>query len=187
MKLKLLYRFILIVLLFGCQKQSNKDIIAFKEVLGERKTEALDLLVSDFENNLEKVYSDLSLQKAYEQYLKDLIDPKENNWDKFRFQSNETHIEFVNSGLKDEIYNIKLEYVEEKNDSILTHNVNQIGKYMQAIYHIKESDTLVNKYYHSREAGGIISNERFVNGTLYHKPNFNNYFHKIIVVLEYSY
>ena len=33
-------------------------------------------MVFDFEKNLEKIYPNLTLQKAYEQYLKDLIDPK---------------------------------------------------------------------------------------------------------------
>ncbi|MTE25391.1 hypothetical protein [Winogradskyella ouciana] len=177
----------IVVFLFGCKNQTNEYIQKFENILGERKTKALDLLVFDFENNLDKVYPNISLQKAYEQYLKDLIDPKETDWDKFRFLSDETRAEFENSGLKKEVYNLELEFVEEKKDSLLTYYSNGVGKYMRAIYEIKEHDTLMMEYYKRREIGGLMQNEIFVNGILHFRPDFNNYFHKRIVVIEFTY
>ncbi len=144
-------------------------------------------MVFDFEKNLEKIYPNLTLQKAYEQYLKDIIDPKESNWDKFRFLSDKTLAEFKNSGLKKEIYNIELEYVEEKKDSLTTYYSNGIGKYMRALYEIKDHDTLIMDYFKRREIGGLMPNKIFVKGILHSKPDFHNYFHKRIVVIEFTY
>ena len=64
---------------------------------------------------------------------------------------------------------------------------NSIGKYMHALYSIKDSDSLINKYYHIKEAVGMMQNELFVNGLLSFEPNFNNYFHKRIAVIEFSF
>lgn len=187
MRFKLLYRLFFILLILSCQKQTSQDILKFEEILGERKIEALNLLVSDFEDNLEKVYPDLSQQLAYEQYMKDLIDPKENNWEKFDFQTDETHKEFINSGLRDEIYTKSKEYDLEREDSIIGLDVNQMGKYMQALFNVRESDSLVYGYWDKRRAGGLMQNELIANGILYYKPNFNNYLHKRIVVVEFSF
>ena len=58
---------------------------------------------------------------------------------------------------------------------------------MRAIYEIKEHDTLMMEYYKRREIGGLMQNEIFVNGILHFRPDFNNYFHKRIVVIEFTY
>ena len=187
MRLKLINSCLSFFLYVGCLSDSNPDILKFESILGERKTEALNLLVLDFEENLEKVYPELSLQLAYEQYLNDLIDPKENNWKKFDFQSDETHAEFINSGLKEEIYTFQKHYDHIEQDSISVIDVNQTGKYMRALFAVREVDTLVTVYCDKREAGGLMQNELIVNGILYYKPDFNNYFHKRIVVIEFSY
>jgi hypothetical protein len=70
-------------------------------------------------------------------------------------------------------------------DSIF--RVNTIGKYMRALYSIKEKDSVIEKYFQVREGWGVYANHRFANGILYNKPNFKDYIHKRIVVLEFSY
>ncbi len=187
MRLKSLYYLIIIISFLSCQNQTNKHIDKFENILGKTNTDALNLLVSDFEDNLEKVYPDLSLQKAYEQYLKDLINPKETNWKKFKFQTKKTHSEFIKSGLKDEIYFTSREYVPEKNDTLFILHFNRFGKYMEALYAIKESDSLIFEYWDKKEAAGNMQDELVVDGILNSKPNFDNYFHKRIVIIEYSY
>ncbi len=64
--------------------------------------------------------------------------------------------------------------------------MNNVGKYMQALYLVKDSDSLIKKYWEKREAVGLMQNEIVVSGILSLNPDFNNYFHKRIVVLEFS-
>jgi hypothetical protein len=58
---------------------------------------------------------------------------------------------------------------------------------MQALYAVKNSDSLINRYWDKREAAGMMPNELIVRGILSSNPDFNDYFHKRIVVLEFSY
>ena len=58
---------------------------------------------------------------------------------------------------------------------------------MIALDKIKDTDSLIYKYWKMREIGGLRSNEFFVKGTLSLNPDFDNYFHKRIVVIEYSF
>lgn len=58
---------------------------------------------------------------------------------------------------------------------------------MQALYTVRESDSLIKKYWEKREAAGMMQNELVINGILSLNPDFNNYFHKRIVVLEFSF
>ena len=173
------YLILVLILTFSCsQKQSDNRITEFEKVLGERQTKALDLLVSDFEKNLAKLYPDLPTEKGYRQYLSDLISDSTTDWEKFKFQSDKTNTEFHQSGLWIEIYN---------KDSINGLRPNNIGSYMRALYNIKDSDTLIKRYWDMRENAGMLSNELFVRGTLSLEPDFNDYFHKRIVVIEYSF
>ena len=56
------YFILILILTFSCsEKQTDKKIAEFEKVLGERQTEALNLLVSDFEKNLTRIYPDLSI------------------------------------------------------------------------------------------------------------------------------
>jgi hypothetical protein len=50
-----------------------------------------------------------------------------------------------------------------------------------------DSDSLIKKYWSKREAAGIMQNKIIVDGLLSSKPDFNNYFHKRIVVAEFSF
>jgi primosomal protein N'' len=69
-------RIILILLIailsFSCS-QKDPRIDKFENVLGERQSNALSALVSDFENNLVKLYPDLSIEQSYRQYLADML------------------------------------------------------------------------------------------------------------------
>ncbi|AXP81600.1 hypothetical protein CJ739_2527 [Mariniflexile rhizosphaerae] len=173
------YFILVLILTFSCsQKQSDNRITEFEKVLGERQTKALNSLVSDFEKNLTKVYSDLPTEKAYRQYLTDLISNSTTDWEKFKFQSYKTNTEFHQSGLWSEIYT---------KDSVSGLQVNGIGKYMQALYIVKDSDSLIKKYWEKREAAGMMQNELVIPGILSLNPDFNNYFHKRIVVVEFSF
>ena len=64
---------------------------------------------------------------------------------------------------------------------------NHIGKYIQALYAIKDTDTLTKKYFHLKQNGGILPLKFFIRGTLSLIPDFNDYFHKRIVLLEVVY
>ncbi|GGK35684.1 hypothetical protein GCM10007962_32580 [Yeosuana aromativorans] len=172
-----IYLIFILILTFN-YSQTDSRIKEFEKILGERQTKALNLLVSDFEKNLDTLYPDLSTDKAYKKYLTDIIADSTTDWEKFKFQSDKTNSEFHQSGLWDDIY-IK--------DSVTGLRPNAIGNYMRALYKIKDSDTLIKRYWDMRESAGMLSNELFVSGTLSLEPDFNNYFHKRIVVVEYSF
>ncbi len=162
---------IFLILIFSCsQKQTNNQIKQFEKVLGKRQTNALNLLVSDFEKNLTKIYPNLTIEKGYRQYLIDIKSDTITNWKKFEFQSKKTHSEYYKSGLHDEIY--------DKDTTSLKDN--NFGKYMTALYEIKDSDSLIKEYWNKRKALGIMQNTTIVNGVLSLKPDFRNYFHKRI-------
>lgn len=172
---------------FSCaQKQTDKRIAEFEKVLGERQTKALNLLVSDFENNLAKIYPDLPTEKGYRQFLKDMILDTTPDYENYKFMSKETITEYIESELWNEVYETTYSYDVHSKDSIETIRANNFGKYMQAIYLVKDSDSLIKRYWESRDAVGMMQNELLVNGILSSNPDFNNYFHKRIVVLEFS-
>ena len=70
----------------GCsQKQTDNRIAEFEKMLGNEPTKSVNSLVSDFEENLDKIYPDLSTEKAYRKYLKEMIsgqdiDNMKNEW-----------------------------------------------------------------------------------------------------------
>ncbi len=173
------YLILVLTLTFSCsQKQSDNRISEFEKVLGERQTKALNLLVSDFEKNLTKIYPNLTIEQGYKEYLTDLISDSTTDWEKFKFQSDITNVEFHKSGLWNEIYT---------KDSVSGLQANGIGKYMQALYSVKDSDFLIERYWEKREAAGMMQNELVIPGILSLNPDFDNYFHKIIVVAEFSF
>tara|TARA_R110002050_G_C8613040_1_gene486703 strand:- start:85 stop:582 length:498 start_codon:yes stop_codon:yes gene_type:complete len=163
----------------GCsQKQTDNRIAEFERILGDQQAKSVNSLISDFEVNLGKIYPDLPTEKAYRKYLDEMISDSTKNWDKFKFQSNQTNSEFHKSGLWDEIYT---------KDSVYGLQINQAGKYMQALYAVKNSDSLINRYWDKRQAAGMMKNEFVVRGILSSDPDFSDYFHKRIVVLEFSF
>ena len=177
-----LYLILVLILTFSCsKKQSDIRIMEFENVLGERQTKALNLLVSDFENNLVKIYPELTTEKGYRQYLFDMISDTISGYENYNFMSRKTITEYIESGLWKEVYETNY-----SKDSIETITVNNVGKYMQALYLIKDSDSLIKKYWEKREAAGMMQNQLVVNGILSSNPDFKNYFHKRIVVLEFS-
>ena len=181
------YLILVLILTFSCsQKQSDIRITEFEKVLGERQTKALNLLVSDFEKNLAKIYPDLPTEKGYRRYLNDMISDTISGYENYKFMSRKTIAEYIESGLWNEVYETNYSYGINSKDSIETINVNNVGKYMQALYVVKDSDTLIKKYWEKRESAGIMQNEIVVSGILSLNPDFNNYFHKRIVVLEFS-
>ena len=180
------YLILVLILTFSCSQTDNR-ITEFEKVLGERQTQALNLLVSDFEKNLTKIYPDLPTEKGYRRYLNDMISDTIADYEKHKFQSEKTNVEFHESGLWNEIYEYRYSYELNSKDSIKSLDLNNVGKYMQALYTIKDSDSLIKKYWRKREAAGMLQNELFVPGILSFNPDFNDYFHKRIVVAEYSF
>lgn len=178
--MKFIKIFIILFLIFGCsnQKITDKRISVFEKRLGGEETKALNLLVSDFEKNLIKIYPNLTVEKGYRQYLTEMISDLTTDWEKFKFQSDKTNSEFHKSGLWNEIYT---------KGSVGGLQVNGVGKYMQALYYVKDSDSLTKKYWRKRQAAGLMRNELVVNGILSSSPDFNDYFHRRIVVLEFSF
>ncbi|GFZ87542.1 hypothetical protein GCM10011531_18770 [Aquaticitalea lipolytica] len=180
------YLVLVLVLTFSCTQTDNR-ITEFEKVLGERQTNALNLLVSDFEINLTKIYPNLTTEKGYRQYLNDMISDTISYYENYSFMSRKTITEYIESGLWNEVYETNYYFDINSKDSIETISVNNIGKYMQALYVVKDSDNLINKYWEKREAAGMMQNELVVNGILSSNPDFNDYFHKRIVVLEFSF
>lgn len=166
------------LLILSCSSPKNQEQIdVFEAKLGKENVEILDLLVDNFENNLRQVYPKLHLKEAYREYLFDII------YDNFNSQklvliTKDTKSIFHNSALWDEVY---------QNTTNKGLEINNLGKYMMSLYEIKDSDSLIKKYYTIREAAGIIQNKIFANGILSMNPDFDNYFHKRIVVIEFSY
>lgn len=104
---------------FSCaQKQTDKRIAEFEKVLGERQTKALNLLVSDFENNLAKIYPDLPTEKGYRQFLKDMILDTTPDYENYKFMSKETITEYIESELWNEVYETTYSYDVHSKDSI---------------------------------------------------------------------
>ncbi len=149
----------------------------FESVFNERQINAINLLVKDFDNNLNNVYPNLKTEQAYEQFLIEIKNGNIDNWEKYRFQSKLTNSEFIESGLKDEIYSKEYKELE----------INYAGKYMEALKVIKNSDSLISGYYDVREIAGFVSPVLFASGILISDPDFSDYIHKRIVVLEFSY
>lgn len=178
--MKFIKIFLILILSFSCSNQNvtDKRITDFEEKLGTKESKALNLLVFDFEKNLEKIYPDLTIGKRYQQYLTDIISDSTTDWNKFKFQSDNTNLEFHKSGLWNEVY---------KKEAVRGLEINGVGKYIQALFVVKDSDSLVKVYLEKRQAAGMMSNELFVPGILSSKPNFRDYFHKRIVVLQFSF
>jgi len=165
-----------IILTLSCNSTTNQ-IQVFEDTLGIEEAKALNALVYDFENNLSNIYPNLSLRKAYLQYITDLVSLKMTSFEKFNFQTEKTKSLFKKSGLWNEVHRI--------DTTMAGYQVNVNGKYMRALENIKESDTLVNRYYKSRKKDGIVQDR--IDAILNSKPNFDNYIHKRIVVLEFGY
>ncbi len=169
---------ILFILMISCsQKKTDNRIMEFESVFNERQINAINLLVKDFDNNLNNVYPNLKTEQAYEQFLIEIKNGNIDNWEKYRFQSKLTNSEFIESGLKDEIYSKEYKELE----------INYAGKYMKALKVIKNSDSLISGYYDVREIAGFVSPVLFASGILISDPDFSDYIHKRIVVLEFSY
>ncbi len=169
---------IFFILTVSCSdKKTDNRILEFENVFNERQIQAINLLVRDFDNNLNKAYPNLKTEQAYKQFLTEIKNGNIDNWNKYKFQSKKTNFEFNESGLKSEIY-IQLHKELE---------INPFGKYMEALKTIKDSDSLISGYYEVREIAGFVSPVIFASGILISDPDFTDYFHKRIVVLEFSY
>jgi len=152
--------------------------VEFESILGKRKTSALNLLVSDFDKNLNRIYPDLETSQAYLKFLTDIKNNNITDWNEYKFQSKETNLEYKKSGLRSEIY-------VEKNTEL---EPNYAGKYSIAMGKLKDSDYLIKGYYEIREAvSGMIRPDLFASEILSSNPDFSDYFHKRIVVLEFSF
>lgn len=193
-----------VVLLSCIQKSIDPDVTIFQQELGEENIAMIDLLVEEFENHLDTHYPDLKTSEAYAQLLKDVSDQDRNNDSLLlAFQSKKSNESFRASPLYNELYvkepyHQKIEGLVELNqpppdknnpinepDSV--YRINTVGKYMRALYTIKEKDSLVKKYFRIRDVFGTLAHYRSAAGILYSNPDFDNYIHKRIVVLEYSY
>ena len=67
------FHLILILILTISCTQTNNRITEFEKVLGERQTNALNLLVSDFEKNLTKIYPNLTCIPYYDNDQKQVL------------------------------------------------------------------------------------------------------------------
>ncbi len=103
-------------LTMSCSNQ--KSIAEFENVLGKENSETLTYLVQDFENDfLKSQFPNLETDKAYEQFLKELIDGNGRVWKDI---SQESRKLFANSTLKYEIYSVPDSVWIEKDKNKLT-------------------------------------------------------------------
>ncbi|WP_139171000.1 hypothetical protein [Lutibacter oricola] len=170
--------FILTIIFFSCQNDLDKNKQVFQNILGEKKTNAINSLVTDFEKNLKKNYPELKIEKAYEKYLTEIISDSTTDFEKFKFQSPKTETKLNKSGLWNELY------LKDENGLLM---INKTGQYLRALDYVGETDKFVKEYYENREAAGMIRQELIVRGILKSNPNFNDYFHKRIVVIEFTF
>ncbi|MEP0265869.1 hypothetical protein [Dokdonia sp.] len=198
------------VLLSSCaQKSIDPNIVLFQQELGKENIAMIDLLIEEFEDHLHKHYSDLTTTEAYTQLLKDISDQDTRNDSILVVYQSEKSLEnFRASSLYKELYtkeplhqkiegipdlyippppstSLNKEIAIPEPDSIYV--ANPIGKYMRALYAIKDRDSLVKNFFRVKEASGIMASNRFAKGILYYNPDFDNYIHKRIVVLENSF
>ncbi|WP_421807103.1 hypothetical protein [Flagellimonas sp.] len=61
---------------------------------------------------------------------------------------------------------------------------NHRGKYMKAFEKIKDKNAFIKEYYEVKTTLGELSSHLFCDMILRHKPDFNNYFIKRIIVIE---
>ncbi|MGB7787119.1 MAG: hypothetical protein WBL27_13540 [Salinimicrobium sp.] len=169
----------LISVYFKIEIQNNQNNInEFERRLGKEKVESLNLLVSDFEEKLQKLYPKLSIEEAYKQCLTEIKNDSF-DWSNFNFQTDSTHQKYLESGLRNDLYS---------HDPESGMQINRLGDYMKALYHIKSNaDKLTNEYYEDREMAGVLQNKLFAAIILQNDPDFKNYFHKRFVVVEFSY
>jgi len=170
---------IILFLTFSCSQQKvDKRIVEFENLLGKRQINALNLLVSDFDKNLIRIYPNIEINQAYRHFLVDVKNNNISDWNEYKFQSKETNLEFKKSGLRSELYTVENVEFEP----------NYAGKYSISLSNLKDSDDLIKGYYEVREAvAGIIRPDLFASEILSSNPDFNDYFHKRIVVLEFSF
>jgi len=168
----------LTIITFSCETELDKNKRVFQNILGTNKISAINSLVNDFENNLNKNYPELTIGEAYEQYLIEIISESTNDFEKFKFQTSSTKSELTKSGLWNEIY------LKDENNGLI---INETGQYMRGLEHVSRTDSFVKTYYEKRKAAGMMQNELVVNGILNSNPDFDNYFHKRIIILEFTF
>lgn len=174
-------------LLNACSSKEHEQIQVFETTLGKNKAKALDKLVFDFEKNLAKNYPNKELKEAYKQYLIDIQHTTSRDTLIFDFQSKTTQSSLHKSGLWDELYQHDTLIDANTNEVFTTIEVNTTGKYLIALYEVKHSDSLISKYYNIRETAELMHTDFFIDGFLSMDPDFDNYFHKRIAVIEFSY
>lgn len=113
--MKFLNLFVVFLLVFSCSE--NKKTKNFEIILGKENSKTLTYLVEDFENDfLKRQYPRLKTKKAYEQFLIDLREEKQKDWQEFSKKSLEV---FKKSKLRLVLYCIADSvWVEKNRDSL---------------------------------------------------------------------
>lgn len=157
--MKTLKIFLILLVVYGCS--NRKQIVEFEEILGQKNSETLNSMVSDFEISfLNKKYPNSSVKQAYKEYLSDIESnisgdwerPPENNIERF----NKSELKEVIYGIPDSIwiiqsnyksrtkYKVRIKYLDSKNEF-------QIGTLESSIPKVRNEDSLVkalkNNYY----------------------------------------
>ncbi len=110
-------------------------------------------MVSDFENNLKKNYPKLSIAKACEQYLIEIISNSTTEFETFKYQTQNIKPELTKSGLWNEIY------LKDDNNGLL---INETGQYTRGLNYVAKSDKLIKNIMKKRQAAGMMSNEYII-------------------------
>lgn len=166
---------VLLLMLTSCLTRDER-ISEFQEKLGLEKAQVLNDMVDHFENRLQVLYPKLELKDAYLQLLEDLEHQALDNTE-MQFQWPEALLlKDINSGLQDDFY------MQKFNSKTL----NQEGVFFKAMRSQSYYDELIAEYFWVLEQTGRITPSQFASGMLRFDFDPNNFFHKRILVFQFS-
>ena len=105
---------------------------------------------------------------------------------RFKYINDDGSIEYLeNESYQPPIKDLDINWVLEREKN--SPRFNSTGKYLQALYQIKDRDTFFKNFYEQKEAIGHINPETLANVMLQENVDLNDYLIKRIIVLELAY
>lgn len=151
-----------------CSNKIKNEIKTFEKSFGKTNSSKLNAAVDNFEKKLLMLYPDQDINDAYFYFLQEI-------------KENKLQVE-LDSTIQEKLQKadfIKEFYLMDKN---IKQGINYNGKFFIGLKSIEHKDTLIKNYLRILKSAGILSTNNFVDGILSGNPDFNNYFHKRIVI-----
>ena len=166
---------VLLLMLTSCLTRDER-ISEFQDKLGLEKAQVLNEMVDHFERSLQVRYSKLELKDAYLQLLEDLEHQASDNTEMLFQWPKALLFKYENSGLQDDFY-------QQKSNS---KTLNEEGVFFKAMRSQSYYDELIAEYFWVLEQTGKITPSQFASGMLRFDFDPNNFFHKRILVFQFS-